>query len=168
MKCERKQVRNTCIITGGIVFLSCIASIVYSHCEIPCGIYDDPMRFDMMAENIKTIEKAMLQINQLEGDSGHNSNQIVRWIINKEHHADQLCEVVTQYFLKQRIKPVWDEQNAEYAKYTRQLVLLHKLMVYSMKCKQTTDLENVSRLRESLEQFKKTYLGKESSQHDHS
>ena len=35
----------------------------FAHCQIPCGIYDDKMRFTMMAEHVTTIEKSM---NQME------------------------------------------------------------------------------------------------------
>ena len=28
------------------------ARAIYSHCEIPCGIYDDKMRITMIAEDI--------------------------------------------------------------------------------------------------------------------
>ena len=46
-----------------IVFLT--ASMVSAHCEVPCGIYDDTMRLDQIAEHVKTIEKSMNQINAL-------------------------------------------------------------------------------------------------------
>jgi len=75
-----------------------------AHCEIPCGIYDDEMRINMMNEHITTIEKSMNQIMKIEKEKRHHSNQLVRWIINKERHADEIQEIVTQYFLTQRIK----------------------------------------------------------------
>ncbi len=36
-----------------IVFFA--ASYAAAHCEIPCGIYDDEMRINMIAEHITTI-----------------------------------------------------------------------------------------------------------------
>ncbi|MDY6953871.1 MAG: superoxide dismutase [Ni], partial [Thermodesulfobacteriota bacterium] len=39
-----------------------VVSYASAHCEIPCGIYDDQMRIDMIAEHITTIEKSMKQI----------------------------------------------------------------------------------------------------------
>lgn len=159
MKKDKKQIKSICVVITAILFVSGVSSSLFSHCEIPCGIYDDPMRIDMISENIKTIEKAMLQIQGLEKEGNENNNQIVRWVMNKEHHADQLSEVVTQYFMKQRMMPIEDVQSEGYAKYTHQLVLLHKLMVYSMKCKQTTDLEYVDKLKQTLAQFRSSYLG---------
>jgi nickel superoxide dismutase len=31
-------------------------------CEIPCGIYDDEMRINMIAEHITTIEKSVKKL----------------------------------------------------------------------------------------------------------
>ena len=42
------------------------ASGVFAHCEIPCGIYGDDMRFEMMGEHIRTIEKSMNMIVSIE------------------------------------------------------------------------------------------------------
>ncbi len=139
--------------------------IVWSHCEIPCGIYNDPMRLDMIAEHIQTIEKSMNQINQLSAAENKDNNQLVRWIMNKENHADYLSDIVTQYFMKQRINPVEDKQNEAYGKYIRELTLLHQMMFYSMKCKQATDLKNVAQLKRCLGEFRTSYLG--SGEHVH-
>lgn len=151
----------TIIVLGG-------STMVLSHCEIPCGIYDDPMRINMIAEHINTIEKAMKQIHKLSEDKDKNYNQLVRWIVNKENHADHLSDIVTQYFMKQRIIPVDNSGGRAYQDYVKKLTLLHKLMVYSIKCKQTTDLSNVTKLREYLDQFRSAYLGTDSSTPGHS
>jgi hypothetical protein len=61
--------------------------------------------------------------------------------------------------MKQRIKPA-DESDAQaYKQYVRKLTLLHSIMIYSMKCKQSTDLANTAKLRELLGEFKQAYLG---------
>ena len=131
------------------------AGFAWSHCEIPCGIYDDRMRVDMIAEHIDTIEKSMNEIASLEKAKDKNYNQIVRWIMNKDDHADQLQEIVSQYFLTQRIK-IDDEA------YTEKLTVLHKMLVYAMKCKQTLDLSHTETLRTLLKQFSELYFD-----HDH-
>jgi nickel superoxide dismutase len=125
------------------------AASAASHCEIPCGIYDDKMRITMLEEHITTIEKSMGQITDLE--KGQNSNQLVRWVMNKEKHAAAFQEIVTQYFLTQRIKP--DEKL-----YSEKLSLLHQMLVYGMKCKQTTDLNHVSKLKQLVKEFEKLYF----------
>lgn len=122
-----------------------------AHCEIPCGIYDDKMRITMIAEHITTIEKSMNMILDIEKDGSKNSNQLVRWVTNKENHANELQEIVTQYFMTQRIKVDTD-------KYAEKLQLLHQLLIGAMKAKQTVDLGHVATLRTTLEAFDKLYF----------
>ena len=140
-------------ILVGCSFIFLFSVQAFAHCEIPCGIYNDEMRIKMIKEHIVTVEKSMNQIKELEKDEHHNSNQLVRWIMNKERHADEIQEIVTQYFMTQRIK--LDTKN-----YENKLGLLHKMLIYSMKCKQTTDLANVSKLKELVNDFKALYFKK--------
>lgn len=128
-----------------------------AHCQVPCGIYDDSTRFDLMNEHVTTIEKSMNQINELSADMAKNANQVVRWVNNKEDHADQFTEIVTYYFLAQRIKVVAPD-NDHYAAYQKNLELLHQMIVTSMKCKQTTDLANVEKLRSLIKEFETSYF----------
>jgi len=129
-----------------------------SHCEIPCGIYDDEMRIKMIKEHITTVEKAMNEIKRLKGEEDKNYNQLVRWINNKEYHAESLQEIVYQYFMTQRVQPVMEENTEEYKEYVTKITLLHKMLFYAMKTKQTTDLENISKLRSIVEDFSKVYF----------
>ncbi len=156
------KIANRKIMIVGILLLALVlTSIVYSHCQIPCGIYDDPARFDMIAENITTIEKSMKQISQLSKEDKPNMNQIVRWVANKEKHADELSHIVTYYFMAQRVKPVDKTKSNDYEEYIRKLTLLHEMLVYSMKAKQTTDLSNVEKLRSLLTEFQTAYFRKQ-------
>lgn len=123
-----------------------------AHCEVPCGIYDDEMRVEMIAEHATTIEKAMNQISELSGTTPLNQNQIVRWVTNKEHHATEIQQIVSQYFLTQRIKPDADQ-------YGKKLEVLHQMLLSAMKCKQTTDPSNVNQLRSLLKEFEVLYFG---------
>ncbi len=123
----------------------------FAHCEIPCGIYDDQARINMILEHIATIEKSMQQIKIIEKEKNPDSNQLVRWIMNKEHHATEIQTIVTQYFMTQRIKLGVKD-------YNKKLSLLQQMLVYSMKCKQTTDLENAAKLREFVKQFHQLYF----------
>jgi len=134
-----------------------LGSLGYSHCQIPCGIYDDEARFGEMAEHITTIEKSMKEIVTLSADSKPNMNQAVRWVNNKDLHADELSEIVTYYFMAQRIKLPPAGDTKAYNSYVGKLTLLHEMLVYSMKAKQTTDLDNVEKLRAALEKFHKAY-----------
>ena len=140
-------------ILVGCSFVFLFSVQAFAHCEIPCGIYDDEMRIKIINEHIVTVEKSMNQIIGLEKEEHHNSNQLVRWIMNKERHADEIQDIVTQYFMTQRIK--LDTKN-----YEKKIVLLHQMLIYSMKCKQTTDLANVSKLKELVNDFKELYFKK--------
>ena len=130
-----------------------------AHCEIPCGIYGDSMRIAMIYEDIETIEKSMKMINTLSDSDNPDYNQLVRWVMNKEEHAKKIQEIVSQYFLNQRIKPVMPDDEEAYRKYIKQLELLHYITVYAMKSKQSTDHSIIYTLREKVHAFEHAYFG---------
>ncbi|MBU0984664.1 MAG: superoxide dismutase, Ni [candidate division Zixibacteria bacterium] len=136
-----------------------------AHCQIPCGIYDDELRLNLMAEHITTIEKSINQINELSAAGDKNYNQLVRWVMNKEDHANEFMDIVTQYFLSQRIKPAVPSDGKAYEEYVLKTTLLQKMMVSAMKCKQTADLANTAKLAELLKEFRAAYLGADGHQH---
>jgi nickel superoxide dismutase len=140
-----------------------LPALVSAHCQIPCGIYDDQMRIDMLKEHITTIEKSMTQIGELSAAGEKNYSQIVRWVMNKEDHAKQFMDIVTDYFMAQRIKPADPADEAAYSKYTKKIELLHQMLVYAMKCKQTTDKAHTEELKKLVAVFEKLYMG----EHDH-
>ena len=135
-----------------------------AHCQIPCGIYDDELRFTLLAEDITTIEKSMQQITALSAEGDKNYNQLVRWVTNKEEHADRFQRTIAEYFLTQRIKPVDAADEEEYSAYQRLVTLCHQMLVEAMKSKQTTDTAHPARLRELLSAFREAYL----EEHEHS
>ena len=168
-----------CILLALSLFL--YPTLARAHCEIPCGIYGDEGRFAALLEDVTTIEKSMNEINKLSdsprrinplpsliekskneidklsGKKINNDNQIVRWVINKEHHADHIRDVVAQYFFAQRItEPAADDAAAMKA-YTDKLIALHKIIRTAMKCKQTTDPANAKALRELVLAFQALY-----------
>ena len=130
----------------------------YSHCEIPCGIYGDSLRIALLFEHIETVEKSMNMINELSKNDPTNYNQIVRWVTNKEEHASKIQELVSQYFLHQRIKMADPKDEDAYHQYLNRLELMHAMLVYAMKSKQSTDLANIAKLRETLTAFNKSYF----------
>jgi nickel superoxide dismutase len=138
-----------------------LAASAAAHCQIPCGIYDDTARITEMKEHVTTIEKSMKEIAALKPDSPQNSNQLVRWVHNKELHADKLTGIVTYYFMAQRIKP-----DAE--QYDLKLKTLHAIMIEAMKAKQTVDLGHVEKLRSLISEFEHLYIGHDAMPHNHS
>ena len=129
-----------------------------AHCEIPCGIYGDSIRISLLYEHIETIEKSMNQINELSEQSNPDYNQLVRWVVNKEEHAKEIQDIVSQYFLHQRIKPTSVEDEEAYKKYQKQLEVLHHILVFAMKAKQTTNLGIIETLREKVHDFEHLYF----------
>ena len=132
---------------------------IYSHCQIPCGIYSDAAQIMQIYEDLETIQKAMQKINELSTTSNAQElNQISRWINTKEIHSQNIQKITSEYFLTQRIK-----QNSE--NYTKKVIILHQLLVSVMKCKQTTDNENISKSKEIVENFSQLYFDKHGLDH---
>jgi len=149
-------------IVLGAVFVSAIVfgSLAYSHCQIPCGIYGDEARFNMITEHITTIEKSMKLIESLSAQQKPNMNQVIRWVNNKEKHADEISHIVTYYFMAQRLKLPAKGNTKAFNEYVKKLTLLHEMLIYAMKTKQTTDIVNVKKLKSLSDEFHKVYFGK--------
>lgn len=122
-----------------------------AHCEMPCGIYDDPARFGAMKEDAATIKKAIDSIRMLADNPGPNEiNQLGRWITTKEEHATSIQEIIAQYFMTQRIK-------ADAEGYVEKLTKAHAVMVAAMKCKQAADPATVQVLTSAIQDFQDAY-----------
>jgi nickel superoxide dismutase len=138
-----------------------------AHCQIPCGIFDDELRVQLIEEHIGTVEKSMKQIVALAAEDDEDYNQIVRWVNNKEYHAQEIQDIVTAYFLAQRIKPVADHDDKEAMnEYHHKLAILHAIQIHAMKAKQSTNLEEIETLRKLTAEFRTAYFGKEGT-HKH-
>jgi nickel superoxide dismutase len=135
-----------------------VSKTAVAHCEVPCGIYHDELRVELIKEHIQTIEKAMTQIAELQKADEVNYNQVVRWVNTKEHHAELIQEVAEQYFLHQRVKFADPSDEAKYKKYIAQLTSLHQLIVYAMKSKQSIDQVNIGKMKEALKAFEDAYF----------
>jgi len=117
----------------------------YAHCQIPCGIYDDYARVRGMLEDAATVEKSMKLILELAGKNDPQSqNQLVRWIMNKEKHAQFIIATISDYFLTQRVKT--DQKD-----YLERLKKHHAVIIAAMEAKQNTDLKYADALREKIE-----------------
>ncbi|WP_404310003.1 superoxide dismutase [Ni] [Neorhodopirellula lusitana] len=146
-----------------LVSAALTASVAQAHCQVPCGIYGDQLRFQQMLEDEHTISKAQISVNELAGQSldaqGHN--QLTRWITTKEEHAQRIQDTIAAYFLAQRIKP-------DSANYTETLTAAHQVIIQAMKCKQSADPETAKALEKSIFQLYRAYEGKEPTfEHSH-
>ena len=145
-------------ITLALAAVCMCSSDLYAHCEVPCGIYGDDTRFSAIAEDVQTIEKAMDMIADLAGkDGAQGANQLARWVVTKEEHANKIQHVVTQYFMTQRLKAPAGDDAAAFAAYTNKLVLLHKMLRTAMLCKQSVDTTHPQALHDLLHEFKGAY-----------
>ena len=141
-----KKNRNTVLLL--VVFISAAwsgASLpAFAHCQIPCGIYDDYARIQAMMEDATTVEKSIRLIVELEKKNDPQSqNQRARWIMNKEKHAQNIIDTISDYFLAQRVKP-------DQANYPERLVKHHTVIVTAMKTKQHVDEKYVDQLQKSI------------------
>jgi len=150
------------LLKSGLLIMLIVFSLLSSkktsaHCEVPCGIYGDSVRIAMLYEDIATIEKAMNQIKELSKAEEVNYNQLIRWVNTKEEHAEKIQNIISEYFLHQRIK-ITPEDDPNYQTYVDLLKLMHEMLVYSMKAKQTTDLEYINKLKETLANIESMYF----------
>ena len=129
------------VMAGGSLFVQ----QAFAHCQIPCGIYDDHAQVTAMLEDAATVEKSIKLINELAGKSDAQSqNQLVRWVVNKENHAQKIISSISDYFLTQRVKSSMDD-------YTERLTKHHAVIVAAMKAKQNSDMAAATALKESIE-----------------
>ncbi len=142
---------------------SMLVTPTFAHCEIPCGIYGDSTRVALIKEHVQTIEKSMKMIDKLSKEKKPEYNQLVRWVNNKDEHAEKIQDIVSQYFLHQRIKPAKQGDQIGHTKYINKLELLHKISINAMKCKQGTDAIFPANILRDLEDFEELYFGK----HEH-
>ena len=128
-------------VSGSVLLLP---NPLHAHCQIPCGIYDDYARVLLMLEDATTIEKSAQLIAELAGKSDPQSqNQLVRWVMNKEKHAQNIIATISDYFLTQRVKP-------EQKDYAERLKKHHAVIIAAMQAKQNADLKYAKSLKESI------------------
>eukprot|EP00448_Togula_jolla_P023820 CAMPEP_0170589804 /NCGR_PEP_ID=MMETSP0224-20130122/11535_1 /TAXON_ID=285029 /ORGANISM="Togula jolla, Strain CCCM 725" /LENGTH=208 /DNA_ID=CAMNT_0010913565 /DNA_START=74 /DNA_END=700 /DNA_ORIENTATION=- len=131
------------------------------HCQVPCGIFDDPKLVADVKEAAATITKAMLQIAELSKElSALNINQITRWVNTKEEHGTKIVTLMSEYCLCQRVKPVSDPKSpfSSEEDYVNAVKAHHAVMLAAVKCKQTVDPANAAKLEEAIAEMSKMYL----------
>ncbi len=122
-----------------------LVSNAMAHCQIPCGIYDDHARVATMLEDVATIHKSVDLIAQLAGKTDAQSqNQLVRWVMNKEQHAQNIIDSISDYFLTQRVKASQED-------YAERLQKHHAVIVAAMRAKQNADPAVADELKAAVE-----------------
>ena len=138
-----KKMISTFVVVAAVLLT--FSSLSFAHCQIPCGIYDDHARVQSMLEDTATVEKSVKLIIELADKSDAQSqNQLVRWVMNKEKHAQQIISTISDYFLTQRVIPSQKD-------YAERLSKHHAVIIAAMKAKQNVDMKYVKNLKESVE-----------------
>ncbi len=141
MKHAYKAISLFVIMSAGLL----IPPLAQAHCQIPCGIYDDYLRLQSMREDATTINKSVEMMITLSGKTDvYSQNQMVRWVMNKEEHAQKIIGIISDYYLTQRVKP--DQQD-----YAERLQKHHAVILAAMKAKQNANSESVNALKKSIE-----------------
>lgn len=145
------------LILPTLLFLAGALSL-NAHCQVPCGIYGDELKFGELEQHVETITKSARMIRELSAKkelTAQDHQQLVRWVNNKEAHAQKIIDESANYFLAQRIKTGQDH-------YGDKVKLLHHIIVHAMKTKQNADAAAPKALSKKLAAFKDIYL-----HHDH-
>lgn len=123
------------------------SNIASAHCQIPCGIYDDYARVVAMLEDATTVEKSANLIADLAGKTDAQAqNQMVRWVMNKETHAQKIIATMGDYFLTQRVKTSQED-------YEARLVKHHAVILAAMKAKQNADVKFAQELKNAIKEL---------------
>jgi nickel superoxide dismutase len=118
-----------------------------AHCQMPCGIYHDDMVYDQIDQFVETVYKGISVLNEGRFTSVRDKNEFIRWVAQKENCCNEAAEIITTYFLQQKIKP--DEPDT-----AKRLASAHKLLFLLVAIKQNTDLDFVKQFNEEWEKFK--------------
>lgn len=129
---------------GGCVFA---VNSLFAHCQMPCGIYHDDMVFDQIDQYVETMVKAVTVLEDNKFSTLSERNEAIRWVMEKESESNNVAELITCFFLQQKIKPGESDT-------AKRVLSAHKLLFFLVKIKQTVDISVVSDFYEEWEKFK--------------
>lgn len=138
-----------------------VLSLPGGHCQVPCGIFDDPKLVAEVKEMAATIRKALVQMNELHAkDDLQSLNQKTRWIMTKEEHCKNIITAISEYCLCQRVKPPGAPKSPfkDEKDYNDALMAHHAVMVQAMKAKQTSSVAGADALDHAVGDWCKMYL----------
>ena len=132
------------------------------HCQVPCGIFDDPKLVAELKEACATITKAIAQTNEIFSGpmSAQVFNQATRWVNTKEEHCAKIITLVGEYCLCQRVKPIGADKCpfANEQDYIEALKAHHAVMTAAMKAKQSADPAAAANLDAAIDLMSKMYI----------
>jgi nickel superoxide dismutase len=131
----------------GIFSTLCLQGGLSAHCQMPCGIYHDDMIFDQIDQYVETMYKGMTMLTNSKFETPKERTEFVRWVMTKDSSSNDVSELLTTYFLQQKIKP--DEEDT-----TKKLISAHKLLFLVVQIKQNTDRALIEKFNDEWEKFK--------------
>ena len=128
----------------------CFPFCLGAHCQLPCGIYHDDLRFAMLEEDIQTLNKAIAEIKSNGGGTPLQNNQMVRSVNLKDEYADKIAHTLTFYFLQQRL-------NEQQKNFQPMLGSSFKILKLAAQVKASVNDDLVNQLSAEIENFKALY-----------
>ncbi len=144
-----KSMRKSFIVAS-ILALICQTGFLSAHCQMPCGIYHDEMVFNQIDQYIETMYKGVTELKNNKFSNVSERNNFIRWIILKESSSDEIADLITQYFLQQKIKPGEPDT-------VKRLLSAHKLLFELTAIKQNVELKMVEDFADEWENFKQMF-----------
>jgi nickel superoxide dismutase len=135
------------ILFSGASCLFGFQMALFSHCQMPCGIYHDDMVYDQIDQYVETMAKGISVLTEDKFETTQQQNTFIRWVMLKEKASDEIAELITKFFLQQKIKPGEDET-------AKRVISAHKMLFYLVGVKQTVDLKVLNDFYEEWERFK--------------
>lgn len=117
-----------------------------AHCDIPCGIYD-PITAQIAAVTVVRMLDLMTDLESKGGDKGKDyHNTLSRYITVKEEHAEKA---------KAEVRVIWGDyiKAPHLEKFPELHGLVHQIMQFGSKARQTTDRQAALDLVESINKF---------------
>ncbi len=135
---------------AGIAALICHTGSLAAHCQMPCGIYHDEMVFNQVDQYIETMYKGMTELKNSKFSNALERNNFTRWVLLKETASNEMADLITQYFLQQKIKPGEPDT-------AKRLASAHKMLFELTAIKQNVDVKMVEEFADEWENFKQMF-----------
>ena len=141
--------RKQLFLLGTMALLS-LRAAASAHCQMPCGIYHDDLVFDQVDQYIETMHKGITVTNDSAFSNVHDRVETIRWVVLKDKESDTIANLITTYFLQQKIKP--GEPDTQ-----KRVMSAHKLLFQLVAIKQNNDLKFVKSFSDEWDQFKELF-----------
>ena len=107
------------------------------------------MTFNQIDQYIETMYKGMTELKTSKFATPMERNNFTRWVLLKETASDEMANLITQYFLQQKIKPGEPDT-------AKRLVSAHKMLFELTAIKQNVEVKMVEDFADEWENFKKS------------